>query len=240
MKNLFLGITLLLSSTTFAAAPTYNELKDFVNKETRVAIDLLNRTFSKLNITSCSQIRAGRPADETTIRTDYTEVGNYDNYTTHGPAGDNTWNGVTENFSIRFVYENPSAESLALGLEKKIKIYTQSDYRDYAPISSNVAMIIEFSCDMKKGHYFQTGSDNATTADMMEVYWDNTSTPVVEFKYAGPIRNTPVFYTRNSTNGKLSASVITTNTFAILSNLLAEFGIHEYTLNVDTGVATMN
>lgn len=240
MKNLFLGITLLLSSATFAAAPTYDELRGFVNDETGVAIDLLNRTLTKLNITSCSQLTSTRPDDETTIRVNYTEVGLYSEYTAHGPSGDNTWDGVVNNFSIRVAHETPSIESLALGLKKRIKLYTQTDYHDNATVSPNVAMILEFSCDMKKGHYFQTGSDNATTADLMEVYWDNTSTPVVTFKYAGPVRNTPVFYTRNSNDGKFSATVITTDTFAILSSLLSEFGINEYSLNVNTGVATMN
>lgn len=241
MKNLFLGITLLLSSATYAAAPTYDEMKDYINNDVSSTIDIINRVLTKLNITSCSQIRAGRPDDNTTIRADHTEVGKDSYWEDHGPSGDNTWDGVINNYSIRFSYETPSATSLALGLEKRIIIRTQDDYHDYAPIVSDVVgMIVEFSCDMKKGHYFSTGTDGATTSDMREVYWDNTSTSVVEYKYAGPVKNTPIYFSRNSSNGKISAAVISTNTFASLSELLPVFGIHEYTLNVDTGVATMN
>ncbi len=255
MKKIFLGMFLFVTGTALAAAPSYSELKGFVNDETVVAINILNRMITKLNITACSQINSRRPADETTIRTDYTEVGLWDEFRAHGPesspnctsvaeggtdACDGTWDGVVNNFSVKLTYSEPSLESKALGLEKRVKLYTQNGYTDNGVLSQNVSAIIEFSCDMKKGHYFQTGSDTLTHADMMEVYWDNTSTPVVEFKYAGPVRNTPVYYTRNSNDGKFTAAVITTGIFASLADLLSEFGISNYTINVDTGVATAN
>jgi len=250
MKTIIFGIVLMFSTATFSVAPTYSELQGFVNDETSVAIDLLNRTLTKLNITSCSQINSSRSDDETTIQASYTEAGLWDEFREHGPESsanctsvaeggtdvcDGTWDGVVENFSIRFSYKDPSEVSLALGLEKRVKIYAQTDYLDNAVVSNDVAMIIEFSCDMKKGHYFQTGSDNGATADMMEVFWNNTSTPEVSFKYAGPVRNTAVAYSRDSSSGKLSTTVLFTNIFASLNELLTEFGINDYTINPDDG-----
>ena len=224
MKMITLVITLILSTLTYSGEPTYTEIQSYVNSGTSTAIDILNRTLTKLSVTSCSQISSSRPSDSTTIRVSCSEVG-----TGNGGGCD-----FINNFSVRVVYEEPSLVSLALGLEKRVKIYTQADYSEYGdiPQNSSLAMLIEFSCDMKRGHFFQTGLDNETTSDIMEVYWDNSgSNPVVDFKYAGPVRATSVAYSRNSTDGKVSSN--NALTFQSLSDLLTEFGINEYTLDND-------
>lgn len=234
MKKIIIGALFLLSTSSFAVAPTYEEVRSFVNDEASVAINVLNRIFTKLSITSCSQLYAGR-VDETAIRGNYTEFGFYSEYQAHGPSGDNSWDGIIHNFNVKIVHEEASS-----GFDRRIKLYQQNSYLESQAVdTTTVGAIIEFSCDMKRGRVLQTGSNGSyedyTHADMIDLTWDNTSSsaPVVEYRLAGPFQG-PSSYER-ADDGRLSATVID---FSSLSDFLTDFGISGYTLN-SAGAVTL-
>lgn len=234
MKKIIMGALLLLSTSSFSVTPTYEEVRSFVNDEANVAIGILNRIFTKLNITGCSQLYSGR-IDEIAIRGSYTEFGFYSEYQAHGPDGDNTWDGIIHNFNVKVIHEQASS-----GFDRRIKLYLQNSYLESQPVDTTIiGTIIEFSCDMKRGRVLQTGSDGQyedyAHADMIDLNWDNSdaSNPIVEYRLAGPFQG-PSSYERAS-DGRLSATVVD---YSSLSNFLTDFGISGYTLN-SSGAVTL-
>lgn len=173
MKKLLISLSLVFSATCFADSTT-----DFVKEEASSMVDVLNMSFTKLQIAACSSMSPGR-IDYTSI--DTTSIG-----------------GTDADEEIKLIHEAPTK----LGFDKRIVIHADED-SDNVP-DDRVAAIVEFSCDdsrpaqrMQKGYWVQTGrnyckADGSGTLaqgeanDLLEASWDNSGTvPTVQFRIVG-------------------------------------------------------
>ncbi|MDD4974394.1 MAG: hypothetical protein PHY93_08570 [Bacteriovorax sp.] len=135
-------------------------------------IDMLNASFTKINLTSCADLTPTRITDIFTI---------------HALAA---WVGSDDpNFPMKLVH----ATAQKAGMEKRVEIYAGVGY----PLGA----IVEFTCDMKKGYLVQTGRGGpGAGADLMETYWDNsTGVPDVQFRIVGPTDGDVLFARSNGT-----------------------------------------
>lgn len=168
--------------------------KNFVNQEVSDIIGLLNKSFTSLNITDCTTLNSSRANDAVTL----TNQTMWD--------GGVQYPGITLNLSLD--YSQPVTKA---GLTKRVDIH----------IGGNLGAIVQFSCDLKKGYLLQTGKnqvdaagkipgqggwnsatqgDDPATADLLEVYWDNTNGNRVDFMLVGPSEGN-VFAQRDTAGG---------------------------------------
>lgn len=167
MKNLLLTGTMFFAfaNTGYGAAPTVDVAKGYVNHEAVAMVEILNSSFTKLNILTCSQLTAGR-IDDLVIHATASQVG------VDRPA-----------FNMRIVHEAP----VKTGMEKRVLIYTQDPAVDGGPVvTTGYAAVVEFTCDMKKGYWVQTGPMAGAEESLLEATWDNsTGTSQVQFRLIG-------------------------------------------------------